>query len=129
MIAPAVLLQQNIAEFGLAVVETAKRLTGAALALVPEQGGEFITRALVSIGQRLTGAGVIDRAEDIFWLEWQEVTALLLVVEDRCALVAERKRDSGLNFSVTMPDAMGPDLPADAPRMYLLADILRMLDG
>ena len=30
--------------FGLAVVETAKRLTGAALALVAEQGGELITR-------------------------------------------------------------------------------------
>ena len=129
VIAPAVLLQQNVAEFGAAVIETAKRLTGAALALVADQGGKLITGALVSIGQRLTDAGVIDRAEDIFWLEWQEVTGLLQVAEDRCTLVAERKRDSGLNLSVTMPDAMGPDLPADAPRMYLLADILWLLDG
>ena len=36
------------------------------LALVAEQGGEFITGALVRIGQRLTDAGVIARAEDIF---------------------------------------------------------------
>jgi hypothetical protein len=129
VIAPAVLLQQNVSEFGVAVVETATRLTGAALALVAGQGGELIAGALVSIGQRLTDAGVIARAEDIYWLEWQEVTGLLLVVEDRCALVAERKRHSGLNFDVTMPDSMGPDLPADAPRMYLLADILRRLDG
>ncbi len=58
------------------------RLTGAALALVAEQGGELITGALVSIGQRLTGAGVIERAEDIFWLEWQEVTGLLQIAEN-----------------------------------------------
>jgi hypothetical protein len=129
VIAPAVLLQQNVSEFGVAVVETATRLTGAALALVAGQGGELIAGALVSIGQRLTDAGVIARAEDIYWLEWQEVTGLLIAAEDRCALVAERKRHSGLNLSVTMPDGMGPDLPSDAPRMYLLADILRMLDG
>ena len=129
VIAPAVLLQKNVGEFGLAVVESAKRLTGAALALVAEQGGDLITGALVSTGQRLTAAGGIDRAEDIFWLEWGEVTGLLQVAEDRRTLVVERKCDSGLNFSVTMPDGMGPDLPADAPRMYLMADILRMLDG
>jgi hypothetical protein len=129
VIAPTVLLEQNLSEFGVAVVETAKRLGGAALALVAEQGGELITTALTRIGQRLTDAGVIARAEDIFWLEWQEVTGLLLVAADRCALVAERKRHSGLDFNVTMPDSVGPDLPAGAPRMYLLADILRMLDG
>lgn len=129
VIAPAVLLQQNVAEFGPAVVENAQRLAGAVLRLVAEQGGELITDALIKIGQRLTDAGAIGRAEDIFWLDWQEAVALLTSAEDRRAVVDERKRGRGLDYSVTMPDGIGPELAADAPRMYLLTDILRLLDG
>lgn len=129
VIAPAALLQAHGAEFGPALVETAQRLTAAVLTLVAEQGGDLIADALVKVGQRLTDAGVIGRAEDIFWLDWDEAVALLTSGEDRSSVVAERKRGHGLDYSVTMPDGIGPELPADAPRMYLLTDILRLLDG
>lgn len=129
VIAPTALVQQDVAEFGANVVEIAQRLTASVLTLVGEQGGELIAAALVNIGQRLTAAGVIARAEDIFWLDWQEAVGLLTSGEDHSSVVAERKRGRGLDYSVTMPDGIGPGLSADAPRMYLLTDILRLLDG
>ena len=129
VIAPTALLQQDVAEFSPAVVETAQRLSASVMTLVAEQGGELSAAALLNIGQRLTDAGVIARAEDVFWLDWQEAVALLTNGENCSAVVAERKRGRGLDYSVTMPDGIGPELAADAPRMYLLTDILRLLDG
>jgi hypothetical protein len=71
---------------------------------------------------------VIDQAEDVFWLEWLEAREFLQSAAGRRPLVAQRKREIGENISVMMPDTLGPALPADAPRMYLLREVLQLLD-
>ena len=128
ILAPTVLLQQNVDEFGAAIVETAQQLTREAVASVAERGGELVALALMKAGQRLADAHAIDQPEDVFWLEWTEVRELLRSAEDRRTLIAQRQKAAGQDYSVTMPQAIGPVLPADAPRMYLLPEVLRLLD-
>ena len=71
-----------------------------------------------------------DPFHDPSWLEWLwlEARELLRSPADRRALAAQRKLEIGEHVSVMMPDTLGPALPADAPRMYLLREVLQLLD-
>jgi pyruvate,water dikinase len=51
-------------------------------------------RALVTrVGRRLVAAGVIDEADDVFYLDRAEVRAALLAPDDRRSLVEDRKHE------------------------------------
>ena len=127
-IVPTLLLRQKAGDRGAPIVESAGKLTKEALQLVAQGGGERVAAVLRNVGQRLVEDNVIDQAEDVFWLEWLEARELLQSAADRRPLVAQRQREVGENISVMMPDTLGPALPADAPRMYLLKEVLQMLD-
>ena len=99
------------------------------LALVGRQGGELIAAALMGVGQRLVRNNSIERAEDVFWLEWLEVRESLRSPTDRRVLVAERKREAVSDLQVAVPEVMGPALAPDAPRMYMLKEVLQLLDS
>jgi hypothetical protein len=127
-IVPTLLLQQKAGDQDAPIVECAGKLTKDALQLVAQGGGELVAAVLRNVGQRLVEDNVIDQAEDIFWLEWLEARELLRSAADRRPLVAQRKREIRENISVMMPDTLGPALPADEPRMYLLKEVLQLLD-
>jgi hypothetical protein len=127
-IVPTLLLRQRAEDRGAPFVESAGKLAKEALQLVAQGGGERVAAVLRNVGQRLVEDNVIDQAEDVFWLEWLEARELLQSAADRRPLVAQRQREVGENISVMMPDTLGPALPADAPRMYLLKEVLQMLD-
>ena len=83
---------------------------------------------MTRIGERLVEANVIDRVEDVFWLEWAEVFQSLELSSDRRERVAERAKQAARDVNLPAPETIGPALPPDAPRMYLLAEILQLLD-
>ncbi len=80
------------------------------------------------MGTRLTDAGSINDPEDIFWLEWMEVRDALQNSGDRRALVAKRKEEASRLGRSEAPLTIGPTLPPDAPRIYLVPEILRLLN-
>jgi hypothetical protein len=125
---PNLLLRQNLAEVGAAIVETARTLTEEAMTLVGRRGGELVAVVLMRVGQRLARSNSIGRAEDVFWLEWLEVRESLRSPTDRRALVAQRKRAAESDLQVVVPEVMGPALAPNAPRMYLLKEVLQLLD-
>ena len=127
-IVPTLLLRQKALDQGAPIVESAGKLTKEALELVAQSGGELVANVLKNVGQRLVEDNVIDQAEDVFWLDWLEAREFLQSAAGRRPLVAQRKREIGENISVMMPDTLGPALPADAPRMYLLKEVLQLLD-
>jgi len=127
-IVPTLLLEQKAGDQRAPIVESAGKLAKEALQWVAQRGGELVAAVLRNVGQRLVEDNVIDQAEDVFWLEWLEARELLQAPADRRPLVAQRKREIGENISVMMPDTLGPALPADAPRMYLLKEVLQLLD-
>src|SRR5262245_7724269 len=128
VVAPTALLQQNVEDFGAEIVATARALTKEALSSVAERGRALVALALTNAGQRLVLENVIDCPEDVFWVVWMDVRELLRSAVDRRALIAQRKSAVGNDFAATMPDTLGPDLPANAPRMYLIPEVLRLLD-
>ena len=127
VVAPAVLLRQNAGALGSDIV-LAEKLTRLVLAMVAESGKESISRALARAGERLAQAGAIENGADVFWLEWGEVCDQLQSPVDRRGLVAQRKLASERDAAEVAAASLGPRLPPDAPRTYLIPEILRSLD-
>jgi hypothetical protein len=129
VVAPAVLARRGAGELASDVGAMAEILARSALSLVREQGKALVDLALAGAGERLARARVIESALDVHWLEWREVCDLLRSPGERIALVTQRKsafeQDAALAPGVTL----GPTLPPDAPRMYLLPEILELLDA
>ncbi|HET7676788.1 MAG TPA: PEP-utilizing enzyme [Candidatus Limnocylindrales bacterium] len=72
-------------------------------------------RALcMRVGHRLVRAGVIEHAEDIFYLHRSEVPELLLAPADRRALVGERRAEHDRQRSIQPPRFLGKP-PDDGP--------------
>jgi hypothetical protein len=128
VVAPTVLLRQRAGEVGHEIGALAGDLTGQALDLVADRGKGLIDLALNRVGERLVKATVIEKAEDVFWLEWMEICELLQTPKDQRARVAERKNQAARDTDAPAPAIIGPSLPPDAPRMYLLGEILQLLD-
>jgi hypothetical protein len=128
VVAPTVLLQQRVGEVGREIGVLAEDLTRQALDLVADRGKGLIRLALNRVGERLVKAEVIDKAEDIFWIEWMEICELLQSSKDQRARVAERENQAARDADAPAPAILGPSLPPDAPRMYLLSEILKLLD-
>jgi hypothetical protein len=128
VVAPAVLLRRDAGESaGSGVVDLAEDLAGQALASVAGEGGKLLRAILQRVGERFSGENIIEAVDDIFRLEWMEVRALLQTARDRRALVAERKAEAGRHASLPAPASIGPSLCPDAPRMYLLPEVLELL--
>jgi hypothetical protein len=128
VVAPTVLLQRNAGEFGAEIGMLAEDLTRQALGLVADRGKTLIRSAAARIGERLVASHAIDRADDVFWLEWTEILELLQSRQDRRALVVERQAQAARDADSPSPAILGPSLPPDAPRMYLIGEILKLLD-
>ena len=128
IVAPAALLQANVGEFGPEIAGLAVGLTREALASIAAHGRALIATALARVGERLVEANVIEKADDVFWLEWDEVRDLLQTGQNRRALLAARKAEAARLSQLAAPETIGPELPPDAPRMYLIREILELLD-
>lgn len=129
VIAPAVLVQHHIDEFGQDIAALARTMARQALELVEIQGKALLYSALTRAGAVLVSTGVIDKAEDVYYLEWKEVMALLKEPRDRRELIATRRAQAASDAQAPAPETQGPVLMPDAPRMYLIRDILDLLDS
>lgn len=100
-----------------------------ALELIRDRGGALLEDSVRRVGRRLVERGAIDRAGDIFWLELQEVREALRTGCDLRDQVLER---SGQRERWPRSDAseiIGPVLPPDAPRMYLVREVLEIVSS
>lgn len=128
VVAPAVLLRQNAGELGSDIGVLAENLPRLALAMVAESGKALISCALARAGERLAQVGAIENGANVFWLEWGEVCDLLQSPVDHRGIVAQRKLASERDAAEVAAASLGPRLPPDAPRMFLIPEILRSLD-
>jgi hypothetical protein len=128
VVVPTVLLQRNADEFVTEIGSLAENLTRQALEAVADRGKTLIRLVAARIGERLVEAKVIDKAEEVFWLEWTEILELLQSRKDRRPLVDERQAQAARDADSPSPSILGPSLPPDAPRMYLIGEILKLLD-
>jgi len=128
VLVPRLLLEQNVAQLNAETAAGAGKISKEAMALIGRRGGELITIALIKAGERLAQADAIAKAEDVFWLEWSELRDLLRCNENRRELIGQRQRAASSDSNVAAVDSLGPPLAADAPRMYLLREVLQLLD-
>ena len=129
VVAPTVLVQHHVDEFGQDIADLGRELTRQALEVVAVQGKALMYSALTRAGECLVGADVIDKADDVYYLEWKEVIALLKEHQNRRALVAERRFQAAREAESPAPENLGPSLAPGASRMYLISEILELLDS
>ncbi len=84
---------------------------------IDQLGVGVFRRFALAMGERLIQKGVIDHADDVFFLRAPEVTEALLNGGDRHADVASRRATFEAAGKVIAPGAVGtpPEIPADAP--------------
>jgi hypothetical protein len=129
VVAPTVLVQQHINELGQDISDLGTELTRQAIELVAVQGKALLDSALARAGECLVRADAIDRADDVHYLEWKEVIASLKEPQNRRALVAERRLHVARDAKAPAPENCGPALAPGAPRMYLIHEILQLLEA
>ena len=94
---------------------------------VAVRGGDLMTAALERIGAQMVDAGSIDGPADVAWLEWGQVRDAIEQGTDCRGAVAERKRASAAPADQDAPAPfIGPELPADAPRMFLIRETMAL---
>ncbi|MBM2810778.1 MAG: hypothetical protein HW416_1537 [Chloroflexi bacterium] len=91
------------------------------------RGGAAFDAALNRAGERLAQAGCIDAAADVAWLEYSEVRAALELPSKYQATVRERQARAESIMAAPGAGTVGPPLPPDAPRMYLVRDVLELV--
>jgi hypothetical protein len=112
---------------GTAIEPEARAVVDEALGLIRDRGAELLASALGRVGEMLVQVGSIARAEDVSWLEFQEVRDALRDGRDVRRLVTERSSAFDQSAAREGPETIGPDLPADAPRMYLIREVLALV--
>jgi hypothetical protein len=127
VVAPTAMLRKLGGSKSAEALLKAERATAEALDAVAQRGSAHVDTMLHKIGKHFVDSGSIKTAEDIFWLEWAEFRENLETRTDRHALVAERKANAERWLRSDAPEQMGPPLPPDAPRMYLITEILSYL--
>jgi hypothetical protein len=95
--------------------------------LLQVRGSELLENALTRVGDRLVHAGAILRAEDVHMLDHQEVRDALRDGGDMRARVAERVGAVPYRDGHESPALLGRELSPDAPRMYLLREVLALV--
>jgi hypothetical protein len=91
------------------------------------RGEALLLSAVDQIGSRLERARCLDQEDDVYWLEWKEVRAALVQPSDLRNLVEDRQDVARQARSRSGPATLGPELPPDAPRMYLVREVLALL--
>jgi hypothetical protein len=105
--------------------EAAAEVVRGALGLVRDDGGAEFSGANERIGTWLAQSGLLGEPEDVAWLEWDEVRQALREGASRRGLV-EARRAGATSRPAESPATIGPDLAKDAPRMYLVGEILAL---
>jgi len=119
------MLQRGIGDSS---IDEARAVAEEALGTVRERGGSLLDGALLRVGERLVRSGCIERPEEVQWLDLQETREALTSRLDRRQLVATRQAEEARQVPTSGPEQVGPALPPDAPRMYMLRDILDLID-
>jgi len=126
VIAPFALLLEGIGESApedaLAVFEDMRTL-------VIDQGTAAFDGAVQRVAECLVQAGSLDQPEDVEWLEYEEVQEALRSGGRYQATVVDRRAQAERDPGPPGPDRVGPLLPSDAPRMYLLREVLDLIAG
>lgn len=122
--APAELLKQGVGE---TPADEALAVVQEALTLVRERGTEVLDGALFRIGERLVVAGSVAAAGDVYWLDYEQVREALGRGGGFHEAVAAAKNESARTRAVASPETIGPALPKNAPRMYLIPEILALV--
>jgi hypothetical protein len=124
VIAPAAMLQAGIGETPL---DDAMAVVQEVGDLVITQGSAAFVAAIRHVADHLVHAGCIDAVGDMAWLEYDEV-GTVLEHGTRYQATAIERRSAGVDQTGPMgPATIGPPLPTDAPRMYLLREILDLI--
>ncbi len=121
--APAAMLEAE----GQPLPDDARVAVDEALGLIRDRGAELLNGALERVGQALVELGTIDQATDVHWLEYQEVRDALRDGRRLTHRVAERRASFAQPSGRAGPATIGPPLAPDAPRMYLLREVLAII--
>jgi hypothetical protein len=100
-----------------------------ARALVVQRGAAALEAAIQRVGERLVRSNRLATPEDIYWLDIDEAVAVLERGGDQRSLVEARRTGAAQRPVAAAPETIGPPLPPDAPRMYLLREILALIAG
>ena len=92
-----------------------------------EHGKILLLSALQKVGDHFVQHGSLSESKDIFWLQWMEVRNTLEHGGDVKAIAVKRKSEASQNSQASPSATLGPHLPDDAPRMYLIREILALL--
>jgi hypothetical protein len=90
-------------------------------------GGALLREAELRVGRLLERRGVVNSEEDILWLRLEEAVQGLREPSPVQDLVARRRSDYASPSGPGAPPVIGPALPRNAARMYLIREILRLL--
>ena len=105
-----------------------RKVVQAARDAVAVRGGELMTAALERVGAYMVGAGSLGEPADLHWLEWGEVRHALELRTDCRGVVEGRKQASAaLADQGALEPFIGPELPADAPRMFLVRETMALI--
>jgi hypothetical protein len=115
--APVAMMQREgggpPSEEATAVLEDARRL-------VRNRGGTGLLRAaLRRVGDQLVRTGGLMHREDVWWLDLREVRDALAGQKD-CRLIVFERQNPLRTRRAARAETIGPPLPPDAPRLYLL---------
>ena len=95
---------------------------------VAVRGSELMTAALERVGAYMVNAGSLEGPADLYWLEWGEVRDAIEQGTDCRSAVEESKRASATPAGQgALAPIIGPELPADAPRMYLVRETMALI--
>ncbi len=122
--APTVMLEHGIGE---TPVAEAQEVSREALEAIRGRGARLLDEGIKRVGRRLAHAGRIEASDDIRWLDLSEVRDALDRGDDYRPVVTQRKAEEAKGPRIPGPELVGPPLPPDSPRMYLVREILSLI--
>jgi len=122
--APTVMLRRGIGETPVAEAEEVSR---EALEVIQQKGGDLLDEAVDRLGQRLVNNQRLEDTAHINLLELGEIREGLDPGHDYRPEILKRRSERVIFQARPAPEMVGPELPADAPRMYLLRDVIALI--
>jgi hypothetical protein len=124
VVCPAALLQGGVGkgnlDEALQAIEEVRRL-------VIDEGGRDFEGAVERIGRHLAGTGSIDAADDVLYLDFDEVSQALETGARYQDKVAERKKRAASGSEKQGTDVVGGQLDRADRRLFLLPEIFALL--
>lgn len=126
VIAPTVLLlEQGV---GQTPPDVAMAVVAEVRDIVVGRGTAEFESAVSRFGEHLVHSDALTSRDFIWWLDYQDVLGSL-THGPSYQPPPERLVPSSSAARTTPPETIGPPLPADAPRMYLLREVLDLIAG